>query len=85
MQWSEVHGLIVPYAQQKQMMEQDIRSMYYATHCRCPSCGGSSILTTCVGYAFNDIETAKDDNRADCSCGWSGIVHDLGPVSASIT
>jgi hypothetical protein len=59
--------------------QKDIMDMYYPKHCCCPSCGSDSIETTCVGYMFEDIETAKDGNRATCGCGWRGIVHDLVP------
>lgn len=79
MQWREVNGLIVPVEQTKRPTQKDIMGMYYPQHCCCPSCGSNNIETTCVGYKFNDIETAKDCNRAICGCGWRGIVHDLVP------
>jgi hypothetical protein len=79
MQWHKVNGLVVPIEKPKKPTRKELMDMYYLMHCRCPSCGSNNIASTCVGYAFNDIETAKDENRAMCGCGWRGIVHDLVP------
>lgn len=55
---------------------------YYDGHRACPACGiVDGMETTCVGmidYPETDPRY-RDRNRATCSCGWVGIVHDLKP------
>lgn len=61
--------------------QEEIWDAYRKQHCRCPRCGRvDAFEQTCVGYIANNLETARDENRADCRCGWSGIVHDLLPA-----
>lgn len=60
--------------------KKELISTYNSEHSFCPNCGSDNIEQTCVGYIFYDIETFKDENRAICSCGWRGIVHDLKPA-----
>jgi len=79
MQWQEGNGLVVPVERPKKPTQKDLMDLYYPMHSCCPECGSGSIEQTCVGYMFNDIETAKDRNSASCGCGWNGIVHDLVP------
>ena len=53
---------------------------YFKKHNRCPSCGCDNCEQT-TGPIFettsNPYRIKKDQNRAHCVCGWSGIVHDL--------
>lgn len=64
-------------------MDQATRSEFYKqyrlNHQCCPSCGGTDIHTTTIGYILIDPATYKDCNRASCFCGWDGIVHNLVP------
>jgi len=55
------------------------RSLYYYKHMACPKCGNVHLETTYMGIVlnYNDMNSYKDTNRAKCSCGWNGIVHDL--------
>ena len=55
------------------------RNAYYLMHSLCPNCGRGDVERTCLGYIFYGAKT-KDENRATCSCGWKGIVHELQPV-----
>jgi len=85
MQFVEVNGILVPYvATEKRSQpagptQAEIDAVYYPRHKRCPQCGGNLIESTCLGYIFRSIESAKDSNRAVCDCGWVGVVHDLVP------
>ena len=56
---------------------KEAMNTYYLMHSFCPSCGKDDVERTCVGQWFRDSETFKDENKAMCSCGWVGIVHDL--------
>jgi hypothetical protein len=49
---------------------------YYSAHAACPECGGLDLAVTCMGFS-----APPDRNRARCSCGWSGLVHDLTPMA----
>ena len=55
------------------------RTVYYFRHMACPKCGNIYLETTYMGNVLNydDMEAYQDTNTAKCSCGWSGIVHDL--------
>lgn len=55
----------------------DRAASYNRNHCCCPRCGYNEIESTCVGYIAVDWDTYQDGNRANCRCGWRGIVHDL--------
>jgi hypothetical protein len=61
------------------MRSNNERISYYLMHSLCPNCGKDDVERTCVGYIFYGTEF-KDENRAMCSCGWRGIVHELQPV-----
>lgn len=58
-------------------VEEKRRQMreYHVEHCCCPECGGTNICSTTMGMLFPN----KDTNRANCECGWSGIVDDMVP------
>ena len=55
----------------------EIYKEYNLLHRHCPECGSGEITSTCIGFMFIDLETAYDSNKADCVCGWEGIVHNL--------
>lgn len=65
--------------------KKELISAYNSEHSCCPSCGNDNIERTCIGYFFYDIKTFKDENRATCSCGWKGVVHDLQPAKEKDT
>ena len=44
---------------------------YKKEHVCCPECGSKSVETTCGGYMN------KDENEANCGCGWKGTVGDM--------
>jgi len=58
---------------------------YYMRHNRCPKCGQDKFVLSEVerttGPIFesksNPYRIRKDQNKANCVCGWAGIVHDL--------
>jgi peptide deformylase len=50
--------------------------LYYKEHKACPQCGSTQYQTTLIAY-ISPVE--KDENRVRCSCGWTGIMHDLVP------
>lgn len=58
------------------------RSAYYREHVACPTCGGTKLRSTYVGF-FDAArpEAYRDENTVGCRCGWRGVWHDL--VSAS--
>ena len=58
---------------------KEANDIYYSMHSLCPSCGKDDVERRCIGQWFRDSETFKDENKAMCSCGWVGIVHDLVP------
>jgi len=60
----------------KKKFRRLVRMAYYDSHQACPKCQEITFhgLKNCE---FIDLETAKDVNCCTCSCGWSGIVHDL--------
>jgi hypothetical protein len=77
---SEFHqlnsGLIVPV--ENKPVAHMTREQYMAAHSVCPNCFNANIETTCVGYSASDYGGSfQDTNRAYCSGGWSGIVHEL--------
>ena len=47
---------------------------YTKEHVCCPECGSSQLIETLI-----DCVGDKDLNKAECSCGWKGIVDDLIP------
>lgn len=71
-------GLSPEYIAMREMMDK-FRIMYYYKHMACPKCGSVHLSTTYMGIILNHecMESYKDTNEAKCSCGWSGIVHDL--------
>lgn len=73
-------GLFLPKEEAKKINKKEAMDIYYSMHSLCPNCGQDGVERTCVGYWFYDIKTFKDENRAMCSCGWRGIVHELQPV-----
>ena len=50
---------------------------YHELHNSCPKCGSSHIISTLMGYIYDNLETFENRNEARCGCGWRGIVHDL--------
>jgi hypothetical protein len=59
---------------------KDFREQYDKLHAVCPVCKSASIEVSCVGCLMDNLETARDANRAQCECGWRGIVHDMVPA-----
>lgn len=57
------------------------RKDYCNQHICCPSCGSTRILRTLASYAFDRAapDAYMDKNRANCECGWTGVVHDMVP------
>lgn len=70
-------GLAVPVAEKPEKTNSEIHDEYRLLHACCPECGGDDIETTCMGFIFTSMETAKNRNHAYCQCGWKGIVHDM--------
>lgn len=56
-----------------------LRDKYYESHKKCPICSSEATCQTLVGYTFDlqHPERYEDRNRAECNCGWIGIVHEL--------
>lgn len=52
---------------------------YYARHVACPYCGARS-ADSCEVTTLG-IVSGPDFNRAQCTCGWSGTVHQLVGLS----
>jgi len=63
---------------------------YDANHANCPCCCKLASQMTHIGCVLNfdadgKIENAadyKNTNRVICDCGWSGIKHNLVPVTS---
>ncbi len=49
---------------------------YYKAHVVCPNCGNKKMSQTYIWYPIWDLNS-RDENECKCSCGWTGIVHDL--------
>ena len=65
--------------------QAEIWDQYFELHKACPQCGSDDVAMTCVGFVFPvTLEAAKDTNRCDCACGWSGIRHDMVPDKRDI-
>lgn len=60
-------------------VRESVYTQYHNIHRCCPTCGSQDVETTCKGVIFTDLQTAVDNNRAVCACGWRGIVHELVP------
>lgn len=58
---------------------QNLVNRYYMDHSRCPACHGSNLEVTTRGFLPSRTGEMRDANRAECACGWQGIVHDLIP------
>lgn len=49
-------------------------------HAACPMCGNTSIMQTLAGSIWHAGKPYRDDiNRAECGCGWLGMVNQLVP------
>lgn len=48
---------------------------YDNNHKACPKCGNTELMNTYVDYI-----SGKDLNKAECSCGWRGIIDECVPV-----
>ena len=61
--------------------EEHPRDKYHRLHSCCLSCGSKSYSSTLMGYTFDMTkpEEYRDENQINCSCGWTGIAHDLTP------
>ena len=64
------NDILLDYGIQKPTM---VDEKYYKEHRYCPKCGSGSIGFTLASYWGKNI----DKNKADCICGWHGIVDDL--------
>ncbi len=60
---------------------EDIRKRYHNNHSRCPSCHNTKFSSTYMGFILDmsKPEEYRDENKIVCSCGWTGITHDLVP------
>ncbi len=50
---------------------------YYLKHKACPVCNNINLMETYVGYIYYEDKEFKDENMAQCKCGWEGLVHNL--------
>jgi hypothetical protein len=50
---------------------------YYNSKKCCPKCGLDPTCQTYVVYIFVNDGSFMDKNHVGCSCGWTGIVHEL--------
>lgn len=79
-------GLLVPVEPPPtRRSHYDILAIYDELHAVCPECKSDDYESTCMGFYFTDLETAVDRNHIRCSCGWSGIAHELVPEPRKAT
>lgn len=73
-----IYGNYIPFIHEKGSKEE-LFHRYYSSHKKCPKCGGTNISQTLMGFVMdaNNYDAFKDENKCNCKCGWTGIVHDL--------
>ena len=86
MTWQQhSNGLILPKPKPPEPTAEEERQAfmreYREAHAVCPQCGNGTEETT-VGY-LGWGPGFRDMNRATCSCGWQGNVHDRVPEGDS--